>query len=64
MSRNKLHLFLGILILITPFTGLPTIYKTSIFCAIGGLLILISIIGHMHRRTHTITSTIDKDSIS
>jgi hypothetical protein len=51
MSKNKILLFTGILIIIIPFSGFPEFWRRIFFVAAGLFLVMISITRHMKRRS-------------
>ena len=63
MSRNKLYLFLGVLIMIMPFLGLPALIKTMVFVAIGFIMVLISVIAHTQRRSEQLAEPHDSSVV-
>ncbi len=55
MSRNKIILLLGILLVLMPFLGFPSAWKTFFYSGFGIILIIIAIVGHVRRRSPIIT---------
>lgn len=51
MSKNKIELLLGLLLVIMPFTGFPPAWKTSFYILAGIVLILIAVAAHVKRRS-------------
>ncbi len=51
MSKNKIILFIGLVVAAMPFLGFPSTWKMLFYVLAGGGLILMSIIGHVKRRS-------------
>jgi len=51
MSRNKLILLIGILLVLMPFLGFPSAWKTFFYMGFGIILIIVAIVGHVRRRS-------------
>ncbi|MCC2630667.1 MAG: hypothetical protein K0S38_476 [Candidatus Paceibacter sp.] len=60
MSRNKITLLIGILVVLMPFLGFPSAWKTLFYVLFGAILIFIAIVGHVRRRS---PSGIEQDQI-
>ena len=57
MSRNKIELVCGVLLIAMPFTGFPTSFRTAVYIFIGLVFITISFIGHMRRRSNVVMNS-------
>jgi uncharacterized membrane protein len=51
MSRNKIILLIGILLIAMPFLGFPSTWKTIFYIVFGAILIIMAVIGHIRRRS-------------
>jgi hypothetical protein len=51
MSRNKIKLLIGILLVLMPFLGFPSAWKTFFYVMFGAILITMAIVGHVRRRS-------------
>jgi hypothetical protein len=51
MSRNKIIFIIGIVVLIMPFLGFPSAWKTIFYIIAGAILVIIAIHGHIRRRS-------------
>ena len=55
MSRNKIILLLGILIILMPFLGFPLGWKNTFYVIFGLIFITMAVVGHVRRRSPMIT---------
>jgi hypothetical protein len=51
MSRNKTILLIGLLLVIMPFLGFPSAWKTFFYILMGAILITMAVVGHTRRRS-------------
>jgi hypothetical protein len=51
MSRNKIVLLIGILLVLMPFLGFPSTWKNLFYVLFGAILITVAIVGHVRRRS-------------
>jgi hypothetical protein len=61
MSRNKFELVSGVLLIIMPFLGFPSLWKTVVYIVVGCILIIVSCVGHFKRRSEV--SFYDPESV-
>jgi hypothetical protein len=51
MSRNKISLCFGILLIVLPQLGLPSAWKTFLYVVMGLVLIAFALLAHVRRRS-------------
>ncbi|MCE9629073.1 MAG: hypothetical protein K8Q91_03710 [Candidatus Vogelbacteria bacterium] len=47
--RNRASAILGLMIIVLPFTGFPSVIKTSLFVILGAIIALFGFTGTRHR---------------